>query len=192
MHVGGCWGANLVRGYSVFSVTRYAAAGALAVAALTASATTASAAVIIKPIVGGPFDNADAIGTILGLTVRKANTYDFTFDLGGTFDVIMQLQASIAGGVSQPIDFSLFRGTPGSGVLLATSALTTGPALERLLAAGSYYLQIGTIAQDNELVSGSLSLASGVPEPAAWAMMIAGFGLVGVAARQRRSRPLVA
>lgn len=33
---------------------------------------------------------------------------------------------------------------------------------------------------------------SGVPEPATWAMMIVGFGLVGAAARRRRSVPLAA
>lgn len=33
---------------------------------------------------------------------------------------------------------------------------------------------------------------SGVPEPAAWAMLLAGFGFVGTALRRRRSRPVAA
>ncbi len=36
------------------------------------------------------------------------------------------------------------------------------------------------------------SLPGGIPEPATWAMMIAGFGLVGAAARRRRSVTLTA
>lgn len=35
-------------------------------------------------------------------------------------------------------------------------------------------------------------ITSGVPEPASWALMIGGFGLAGVALRQRRGSPLAA
>ena len=34
---------------------------------------------------------------------------------------------------------------------------------------------------------GELSYNGGVPEPAAWAMMLAGFGLVGAAMRRRQT-----
>ena len=39
---------------------------------------------------------------------------------------------------------------------------------------------------------GNIGLAGAVPEPATWAMLIAGFGLVGAAARRRRRRETVA
>jgi hypothetical protein len=44
--------------------------------------------------------------------------------------------------------------------------------------------------QLTSIVSGSSTLtisAAGVPEPASWAMMIAGFGMVGAAVRRRRN-----
>ena len=63
----------------------------------------------------------------------------------------------------------------------------TGPSVT----AGSSYNLIfhGLSASDNtaflDNVSASISPTGGVPEPATWAMMIAGFGLVGAAMRRR-------
>jgi hypothetical protein len=49
---------------------------------------------------------------------------------------------------------------------------------------GTFYFQLTTTSGDTLNVT---SIApGGVPEPANWAMLIAGFGLVGAAARQRR------
>lgn len=49
----------------------------------------------------------------------------------------------------------------------------------------------GVGTADNSLYSGNLS-ATSVPEPATWAMMLAGFGLIGFAMRrQRQSHPKV-
>jgi hypothetical protein len=47
---------------------------------------------------------------------------------------------------------------------------------------------IGTNSADNVgplLDNVKLTVDAGVPEPAAWAMMLAGFGLVGAAMRRR-------
>lgn len=41
------------------------------------------------------------------------------------------------------------------------------------------------------LFSTFIGVSLSVPEPATWAMMITGFGLVGVAMRRHRPRPLV-
>lgn len=55
--------------------------------------------------------------------------------------------------------------------------------------AGSLKFNIGTSSADNVgplLDNVKLSVDAGVPEPAAWAMMLAGFGLVGTAMRRRQ------
>jgi hypothetical protein len=50
-----------------------------------------------------------------------------------------------------------------------------------------------TAASGNDFALDKISLiASTVPEPEAWALMIAGFGLAGMALRVRRSRPALA
>ena len=54
-----------------------------------------------------------------------------------------------------------------------------------------FYSNSGTVGFDN-IEFGALSAVNAVPEPASWALMIAGFGLAGAAARRRRERPAVA
>ena len=141
------------------SFFKFAAASAV-VAASLAVAAPASAAVVIKPVESGVFTLGNPIGTIAGIKVSTGNTYDFTFTLGGTYDVIMQMQATMFKLGAQIIDFTLYSGVPSSGVALGSSPLQTGTALERVLGPGSYYLQVNTIALDKELVSGSISLCS--------------------------------
>ena len=43
------------------------------------------------------------------------------------------------------------------------------------------------IASDNGNVQGQITNVGGVPEPASWALMIAGFATVGAVARSRRT-----
>ena len=171
--------------------SKFVAAGAVAAATLVLSA-PASAATIINPVSSGVFTLGNPIGTVLGIKVNQSDTYAFTFTLGGTYDVIMQLQATMFGTSARNIDFDLYSGTPSTGTLLMTSPFTTGPAIEAILGPGNYYLQIKTIVTNRELVSGSISLASAVPEPATWALMISGFGLAGAAIRRRRASGAVA
>ena len=57
---------------------------------------------------------------------------------------------------------------------------------------GASYLanSVGTIAftETHPIIGGLEGVQGGVPEPAAWTLMILGFGAVGAALRQRRSR----
>lgn len=59
---------------------------------------------------------------------------------------------------------------------------------------GTYSFSEGTYAGSTNLsgVITSISIAKAVPEPATWAMMVAGFGLAGVALRRRSARVLFA
>lgn len=56
--------------------------------------------------------------------------------------------------------------------------------LNQNLIDGTNTIVVSGVAQTNAAFSGTISLAP-IPEPAAWAMMIAGFGLVGAATRRR-------
>jgi hypothetical protein len=171
------------------------AACVLAAGALALTATSASASTIVNSVSPATLSiPANPIGTIAGIDVSTSNDYDWTFALsGGPYGALSQLQASITVKnlpQPQPIALSLFSGAPGSGSLLDTSSYTQGAAIFDVpLAAGNYYIELahGDIAVDGELVSGSIQL-SAVPEPATWAMMLFGVGLVGAGLRVSRRK----
>lgn len=48
-----------------------------------------------------------------------------------------------------------------------------------------------TIVADNGASQGQITNVGGVPEPASWALMFAGFGIVGAAVRSRRATAMV-
>jgi hypothetical protein len=160
-------------------------------AALGLAASGAQAALIVTAIPGGPFSPANPIGTIPSVDLLSANTYDFTFDISGVGSALTQVEASIRGPVSEPIQFSLFSGAPGAGTLIATSALMDGPSLTDTLGIGSYFLQIDNIAVNGELLSGGLQVFA-VPEPATWGLMLLGLTGLGAVLRHRRRPSLAA
>ncbi|MBA4748737.1 MAG: PEPxxWA-CTERM sorting domain-containing protein [Sphingopyxis sp.] len=74
------------------------------------------------------------------------------------------------------------------GIIGATAPFTTSTYSFRATTAGSLKLAFGTTSRDNIgplLDNVSLSIGA-VPEPATWAMMIMGFGLIGSALRSRK------
>lgn len=171
---------------AAFAVASFCALG-LAASAQAALITTAFTA---PP---GPYNLGNPTGTLAANHVTQPNTYDYTFTITGKFDVLMQMQASMFRPVQpQLLAFTLFKGLPGSGVAVANSgAPMFGPAIDLVLGPGSYYLELlpGDIAQNNELVSGALTITA-APEPATWGLMITGVGLLGLAARRRRQLAL--
>jgi hypothetical protein len=166
--------------------TKLLATAVAAAGVMLASAPASALTVAPLAAPSGPYNLANPNGSVTATHVFKNDTYNFTFTTTGRFDVLAQLQASLT--TPRPLVFSLYSGAPGSGTLVTTSgAPITGPAIDAILGAGSYYLQIAgsDVAVNNELVTGGITL-SAVPEPATWAMMITGFGLLGLAARRRR------
>ena len=94
----------------------------------------------------------------------------------------------------------LYSGTGVSGTELETGSIvarnsfgqTTAGLNVYSLAPGAYTIAYtGTVPGKTGTVGSSITFAPGVPEPSSWAMMLAGFGLIGVSVR-RRSRTMVA
>ena len=164
----------------------------VAMVGLAVAVAEPASALIITPFIGGPFSSANPFGTFIPLAVNSNNTYDFTFSIvGPTVDVLTQMQASTAG-ASQSLQFSLFSGAPGSGVLLDTSPDELGPSLTDTLSAGDYFLEIESFSRGPgpEIVSGGL-VVTGIPEPASWGLMLLGVAGLGGALRLTRARPAV-
>jgi hypothetical protein len=70
--------------------------------------------------------------------------------------------------------------------LISDQALTIDTTLTTYYfnATGTSFTLTGLVSNDGYWVGDNFTFA--VPEPANWAMLIAGFGLVGVVARRRR------
>lgn len=134
--------------------------------------------IIVQPFSGGTFSlTADSPFTFLGQTGTNVLTGSFTGGAltavrGGsssTFQVSIPAD-SIFGTTTDFFDFTGFR--------LDDFALSMSSATPRITVSG------GTVSSFT--ANGTGTFAGGVvPEPATWAMMIVGFGLVGVSLRRR-------
>ena len=114
---------------------------------------------------------------------------------GGLFDLIGFEFSDAFDYADDPIVLTLTLNTEGGPVVLEYEAdfnyglqyaavNVTGISSFTLVASGSFFGE-DTVALDNiEYVLSDVG--PGVPEPATWAMLISGFGLVGAAARRRR------
>lgn len=170
----------------------------LALAAASALASPAGAAVFITSFLGGPFSNANPVGTLPATFVTAGNTYDWTFDLVAPITGISATQvAAVTNGTvrsAELIQYQLYEGVPTTGdpengTLIATSLLAFSPTLFETLGPGSYYVNVlpTQIRTSPEVVSGSFVTApANIPEPASWSLMIVGAGLIGATSRLRR------
>jgi hypothetical protein len=164
--------------------------GGIVLSTIIAS-TPASAATVIKAFMGGPFSVANPLGTIPAIKLSKKNTYDFTFSLvgdPGSFASVQVLAQLLTKGASipEPIQFSLYKGVPTGGVFLAQSSLDFSPTIAFKPTVSDYYVKVDVISANNEVAGGTFTTA--VPEPASWAMMLVGFGALGVALRRRATK----
>ena len=103
-------------------------------------------------------DGSDPFVQGLAPTTLTA-TFDPTFTTAALLGSLVSSGATTPAGFPGPVDF-----TPANGALIVGTYLSNGP-------------QSGT-------VTGNITFVA-VPEPATWAMMIGGFGMIGAAARRR-------
>lgn len=154
------------------------------------AAAAAPAHAVTVATFSGPYSLPGNAGGVIpsGTFAQGSSTYDFTFSTLSNYHVLMQMQASsVNTGAAQALSFTLFSGSPGSGVFVASSAGTaTAAALLKGLHSGTYYMQLTTTGAPKELVTGGLTLLSAAPEPASWALMLLGVGGLGAVARRRR------
>ncbi|QYE35492.1 MULTISPECIES: FxDxF family PEP-CTERM protein [Sphingosinicellaceae] len=136
-----------------------------------------------------------------GITFQKngANTglYEFTISQANTVGVSSFTNSAVGNiGVFNFASLDLYKGTGTAGSLLATGTIVPRAGGTTQAYLGSYTFDVGsyTIAYTGTVrgrpasVGSSITFAmAAVPEPASWVMMIAGFGMVGFAARRRNS-----
>lgn len=154
----------------------------------------ASAAVFPLTVITGSND--------FGNTLLASGSFDdhFTFTVPGPStgtSFVGTVSLKVRGQIKQDIDFSSvdLDGTPFTGVITPFAGNPDGKEDYSLdipvLGAGPHTINVyGTsnaTLTNSASYAGTLNIASAVPEPATWAMMIAGFGLVGGAMRRRNT-----
>ena len=127
--------------------------------------------------------NADQFGDVSQLvTLTPGDKYNFTFDYGGRpGGGVQELDVMVDGTVLNPS--SLLTGS--YGIWTGEHYVFTATALSETIEFKSLDTSAmgGLPSYGNEITNVSVAA---VPEPATWALMLAGFGAMGVALRSRR------
>ncbi|HZT54606.1 MAG TPA: FxDxF family PEP-CTERM protein [Burkholderiaceae bacterium] len=161
---------------------------------IAAAALSLAAASSFADSGGGALDLSTG-STFFGRTPSGSSFVDtYTFTLtGGSFLTTGSVDSSAIGG--QDIDFTgitIMRGatTVASFANGGTDAQEHYTLAQTLLTPGNYALVVtGTQSVDAASYAGNLAMvAAPVPEPEAYAMLIAGLGVLGFVARRRRQR----
>ena len=174
------------------------------IAAAAAFAVPASAATIIVPlgVIVVPPTQSFSPGVEFVTSGANSAYYEFTVSQAMTLTVSSFTNSSIGG--TGAFDFSslgLYSGLGTGGSLLQTGTINPRAGGTEMAFLDQYSLGVGTytIAYSGTVtgapadVGSSITFAAGaVPEPASWAMMITGFGLVGGMARSRKVRAAIA
>lgn len=115
-------------------------------------------------------------------------TIDFANTLAGNY--WLSLTTSTPG-----LLFTALTVTPitGSGSITYVGGPTSSISLlPGYLGIGSYHLSFSGQSPNGGAESGNLTFRVAVPEPSTWAMMLLGFGAIGLSMRGRRRRPVLA
>jgi hypothetical protein len=158
----------------------------------TLLSTSAFANVVIVPL--GNLDPPD--GSFFGATNKTGSFMDageFSLSVPGVNTSVSATIAVLTSGAYTPGVLSLYEGSPFTGTLIQSTALTfAGSAysasFSNKLGPGTYYEEItGTVNVPILGVGGTVT-TSEVPEPSTWVMMALGFAGLGYAAVRRNSK----
>jgi hypothetical protein len=127
--------------------------------------------------------NGSSLVAVIPTQTRSGNetAFDGIIDFGGTSgDTFINVNGTATDSVNlfSPADFALFTGTG------TVNAMLSGSGMSTVVGAGNLVTQISTRAGGFGRVTYTYN-ESAVPEPASWAMMVGGFGLLGAAMRRR-------
>ncbi len=174
----------------------------LAATALVAAASAAQAVTVIVN-----FDDLTVgaqAGTVNGLVFNNfqvssgfgpSTPPNFAYNTATTagFDYAAGFNSfTFTAGVFAPTTVSVFSGLGGSGTLLGSVTVTDPPASPNAFSPWSVAFtgtgrSVVVVNNSGQFAWDDVTVGTAVPEPANWAMLIAGFGLVGAAARRRRA-----
>lgn len=159
--------------------------GAVAAVALMAVAPASAATITLTPGANGTLSGGFEASN-LGATFSE--TFTFSLPTAGTTGVSL---TSIAVDSITNVDFTSATLNGISLALSPTGVFETG-GISLATLAGNQTLVINGTSGGNGSFGGNVSFAPAggvVPEPATWALMILGFGLVGGMMRRRASTP---
>ena len=121
------------------------------------------------------FDSSSV--TEIRFDVTPGSTFKLNaFSIGSYLNVSREVEVALF-----DLDYNLI--SSGSAVLTSVASTFGGT----LITTTGYILQIGPDGYNGGVSDVSFTTANAVPEPTSWAMLIAGFGLVGATLRRRRA-----
>ena len=174
-------------------MNKYLLAATAAVAAVGMAPAASASVSITCPGVSGQgvctFSEGDGTGTF-GDSFPTAQAFEDTFTLTLSRDYVLAITATNTADVGGPINFSVSDLLDSSMASLGSIAFGAVPTTFNLTA-GTYYLKFIGDASRSSSYSGTIDIAP-IPEPATWAMMVAGIAAVGVVLRRRAQNVRVA
>ena len=129
------------------------------------------------------YTNGGTIGQLLSVTAVAGLTYTLRVDLGYRKDVLEPGTVSLFVG-STPILATGTAAAQFSGDFATFTATYTALPSD---AGAAIRIELGSPGVQGDFDNVRLTASGAVPEPAAWGLMIAGFGMVGAALRRRTS-----
>jgi hypothetical protein len=147
-------------------------------------------------VFSGPSSNDGGVTTTIGYTEANLSSPTFTefLTFTNTLDGIYSITLSTS---SLPVDFTSAVLSNGISNFALSLVGSQGPnefwgLPDTFITSGQYTLTINGNNSNTGSLGGTITIAAAaMPEPATWAMMLIGFGMVGWQLR-RRSRPVLA